>query len=128
MSYWLTAVQLLAEGEPPAAQQPSELTFLVPAAFTLFLLWLVVLRPQQKQQARELAKHKAMLDALKKHDRVATVGGIIGTVDNISPDGTEVTLKVDDKTNTRIRVLRSGIQQVLASEPVADAAGGIAVR
>ena len=51
---------------------------------------------------------------MKKNDRVVTAGGIIGSVANISVDGKEITLKVDD--NTRIKFLRSSITQVLGEE------------
>jgi preprotein translocase subunit YajC len=59
-----------------------------------------------------------MLSALKKNDRVVTIGGMIGTVANITPDGQEVTLKVDD--NTRIRMIRSSIQRVLSGDGEAE--------
>jgi preprotein translocase subunit YajC len=61
-------------------------------------------RPQQKERAR---REKA-LGELKKNDRVVTIGGIIGTIANISEKEQEVTLKIDD--NTRIKMRRSAIQ------------------
>jgi len=45
---------------------------------------------------------------LKKNDKVLTVGGIIGTIADLSNDGSRVTLKVDD--GTRIKFTRSSIQ------------------
>ena len=59
-----------------------------------------------------------LLKSLKKNDRVVTIGGIIGTVANVTPDGKEVTLKVDD--NTRLKMLRSSIQTVLRDDEPAD--------
>jgi preprotein translocase subunit YajC len=62
-----------------------------------------------------------MLTALKKNDKVVTIGGIVGTVANISVDDQKVevvTLKVDD--NTRIKFIRSSIQRVLTSEGEAE--------
>ena len=74
------------------------------------VFYFLLLRPQRKEQA----SRDAMLAALKKNDKVLTIGGVIGSVANISPDGQEVTLKVDD--NTRIKFIRSSIQRVLSSE------------
>jgi hypothetical protein len=42
-----------------------------------------------------------------------TIGGMLGTVASISPDGLEVTLKIDEATGTKMRVLRSAIHEVL---------------
>ena len=69
-------------------------------------------------QRREKAKREAMLKNLKKDDRVVTIGGILGSVANISQDGKEVTLKVDD--GTRIRFRRTAIAEVFTGEPSAE--------
>jgi preprotein translocase subunit YajC len=96
-----------AQDQQPAPQWPSLLFPLV----AIGVLWyFMLLRPQQ----RERQKREALLGMLKKNDRVVTIGGIIGTVANLSQDGKEVTLKVDD--NTRLRMLRSSIQTVLSAE------------
>ena len=69
-------------------------------------------------QRREKARRDAMIKNLKKEDRVVTTGGIIGSVANISQDGKEVTLKVDD--GTRIRFVRNAIVDVLTPDSAAD--------
>lgn len=61
-------------------------------------------RKQEKQR-------KAMLSALKRNDRVQTVGGIIGTIVDLTDN--ELVLRVDEVSNTRIRFSRSAVQQVL---------------
>lgn len=66
-------------------------------------------------QRRERKKREAMISAIKKHDRVQTIGGVIGSVVEIKPD--YVVLKVDESSNTRITFSRSAIQQVLSSAP-----------
>ena len=53
------------------------------------------------------------MSAIKKHDRVQTIGGVIGAIVEVKPD--EVVLKVDESSNTRITFARSAIQQVLAA-------------
>ena len=64
-------------------------------------------------QRRERKKREAMLSTIKKHDKVQTVGGVIGAVVEIKPD--VVVLKVDESSNTRITFARSSIQQVISS-------------
>jgi len=58
--------------------------------------------PRKKQQ-----QHKQMVQSLEKNDRVRTIGGIIGTVVDIKGD--EITLKVDESNNTKIKVASSAI-------------------
>ena len=69
--------------------------------FFYFLLFL--------PQKRERKKQESILKALKKNDRVVTIGGVVGTIVNIEPDSPLVTLRVDD--NTRMVFLRSAIQR-----------------
>ncbi|RLT04600.1 MAG: preprotein translocase subunit YajC [Planctomycetota bacterium] len=80
--------------------------FLPFIAIGLFF-YFILLRPQQAEQRRR----KELLTLLKKNDKVVTTGGMIGTIADISSDGTRVTLRVDD--NTRIKFLRSAIQEPL---------------
>ena len=60
---------------------------------------------------KEKQKRKQMLAAIKKGDRVMTIGGIIGSV--ITAGDAEVCLKVDESTNVKITFTRSAIQRVL---------------
>jgi len=62
-------------------------------------------------QRKEKKKREAMLSAMRKHDRVQTVGGVIGSIVELKPD--TVILKVDESSNTRMTFARSAIQQVL---------------
>ncbi len=64
---------------------------------------------------KERKKRKDMLSSIGKYDRVQTVGGLIGTVHDVKD--TEVTLKIDESTNTKVHVSRSAIQQVLRKGP-----------
>jgi preprotein translocase subunit YajC len=103
---------ILAQGEKGPAQGPESFwVMIVPWLPIIVLFFLLIVWPQRREQK----KREQMLKALKKNDRVVTIGGIIGTVANISADGKEITLKVDD--NTRIKFLRSSISQVLGEEP-----------
>lgn len=81
------------------------------------LFYLLLIRPQRSEQARR----QIMLGAVKKNDRVVTIGGIYGVVANVHREADEVTLKVDEATNTKLRVTLSSIGRVLGDEPSADA-------
>jgi len=107
---FLTAV--LAQAAAPAgkAAEPPMWVSYAPMIGIVVLFFLVMVLPQKREQK----KRQQMLDAMKKNDRVLTIGGMIGTVANISSDGKEVTLKVDD--NTRIRFRRSSIAEILGAE------------
>src|SRR5262245_5778211 len=65
-----------------------------------FFLYMIVIRPQRREQATR----KTMLELLKKNDRIVTVGGIYGVVTNVHPEADELTIKVDESTNTKLRV------------------------
>lgn len=117
MTDWFFSTLLFAQGD--AAKQPDMTQFLMVVVLPIMVFfYFIVLRPQRREQATR----QAMLAALKKNDRVVTIGGMIGTVANISADGEEVTLKVDD--NTKVRMIRSSIQRVFAesTEPEKPAA------
>ena len=67
------------------------------------LMYMILFRgPRKKQQ-----QHKQMVQSLAKNDRIQTIGGIIGTVVDIKED--EITLKIDESNNTKIKILRSAI-------------------
>ena len=89
---------------------------ILPPLAIILVLYMVMDSPQR----RDRSKREAMMKNLKKDDRVVTIGGILGSVANISQDGKEVTLKVDD--GTRIRFRRSAIAEVLSGDPSSEAA------
>ena len=86
-----------------------------PSNFILIGLMFVVMYmllfrgPRKKQQ-----QHKQMVQTLEKNDRVRTIGGIIGTVVDIKGD--EVTLKIDESNNTKIRVASSAIGRNMSKD------------
>ena len=60
---------------------------------------------------KEKKTFEEMLSNIKKHDRVRTTGGIIGSVVEVKPD--VVVLKVDENSNTKITVVRASIAAVM---------------
>jgi len=78
----------------------------------LAVFYLLLIRPKQ----RERAKMETMIAALKKNDRVITAGGIYGVVTNVHREADEVTVKVDETTNTKLRVTLGSIVRVLSED------------
>jgi len=79
----------------------------------LFALMAVFIFTSMSSGRKEKKKRAAMMASLGKHDRVQTMGGIIGSIVEIKGD--EVMLRVDEASNTRIRFARSAVQKVLNS-------------
>lgn len=86
---------------------PMQLIFL---GLIFVVMYVIMLRGPRKQQQ----KHKQMVQALAKNDRVRTIGGILGTVVDIKGD--EVTLKVDESSNTKIKITTSAVGRNLTQE------------
>jgi preprotein translocase subunit YajC len=70
----------------------------------LVLMYVLMGRSRRKQEA----KRKEMLQSLKKGDKVVSIGGIVGTVIETRED--EIVVKVDEKSNTRMRFARWAIR------------------
>lgn len=68
------------------------------------LMYLIMGRSRRKQEA----KRREMLSTLKKGDKVVTIGGIVGTIIEVRDD--ELTVKVDETNNTRMRFARWAVR------------------
>jgi len=105
---------ILAQAVQSTGVPPSPLGslggMLLPIAVIVLIFYLLLFRPQKKQEKA----HQEMLKGLKKGDKVVTIGGIHGVVQNVRE--TDVTLKVDEKGEIRVRFSRSAISRVLDKE------------
>ena len=84
--------------------------FLIPLGLMFAIMYFMVIMPQQRQRK----KTQEMLGALKTGDKVITSGGIYGTINGI--DGDSVILKISAEPQVKIRIARTAIAQVEASE------------
>jgi preprotein translocase subunit YajC len=82
------------------------MTFL-PFVAIIAIFYFLIIRPQNKKQ-KETQK---MLSALKKGDRVVTIGGIHGTIQSVKEQS--VIVKVDD--SVKIEFSRSAISTIEAA-------------
>jgi preprotein translocase subunit YajC len=112
------ALLLLAEGEAAAVNPLGGIMQLaLPVVMIFFMYVMLIQRPQKREQEQR----KVMLSALKKNDHVLLSSGIYGVVTNVREDADEVTVRVDETSNAKLRVTRSAIAKVISDEP-ADAA------
>ena len=104
-----------ATGGPPP---PGWFTLLQGPLFPLMvgvlILYLFVFRSKRQTDK----KRSDMLTQLKRGDRVQTIGGILGTV--VEARDTDVLLKVDESSNTKIRFARSAIHRVVEEDKTAE--------
>ena len=83
---------------------------LLPLLFIGILYYVLLVLPRKKQDK----ERQTMLDTLKKGDRIQTIGGVLGTV--ISADASEVVVKIDETTNTKMKFVRTAINKVLVDD------------
>ena len=85
---------------------------LVPFVLIFVIFYFLLIRPQQKKQKQQ----KALLDALKKSDKVITSAGIWGTITNLGKE--TVTLQIAD--NTKIKMQREQIARIRGDDEDKD--------
>lgn len=95
-----------AAGTPP---QGNFLMTVLPFVLIIGIFYLFIIRPQNKKQ-KETEK---MIAALKKGDKVITIGGIHGVVHQTKEK--TVIVKVDD--GTKIEFNRSAVASVVVDRP-----------
>jgi len=89
--------------QPPSGME----NYLLPVLLGgVVLMWIWMGRGRRKQEA----KRKEMLSNLKKGDKIVSIGGIIGTVIEAKPE--EITVKVDETNNVRMKFARWAIRGV----------------
>ena len=99
-----------ASGSAPSASGPMGiLTSVVPFIAIIAIFYFFLIRPQNKKQ-KETEK---MLSALKKGDKVVTIGGIHGVISSVKEK--TVIVKIDD--NCKVEFNRSAISGVESDKP-----------
>jgi len=83
---------------------PNWMTFF-PFILIIVIVYFMMIRPQNKKR-KETEK---MLAAIKKGDKVVTIGGLHGTIQTVKES--TVIIKVDD--NVKLEFLRSAISNVV---------------
>jgi preprotein translocase subunit YajC len=96
----LALILPIAQAQPPGGG----LSFLFPLLAIFVVFYFFMIRPQ----ARREKERQAMIDAVKKGDRVITAGGIHGTV--LQVDDGSMLVQVDQ--NVKLRFEKNAIASV----------------
>jgi preprotein translocase subunit YajC len=99
-------------GGSPASSGAGGILSLIPFLLIFIIFYFLLIRPQQKKQKQQ----QALLDALKKGDKVVTTSGIWGTITNMGKE--TVTLQIAD--NTKVKMQRENIARVRAEDDDKD--------
>ena len=95
----------------PASQSPFGGNMFIIVICMVVMFWFLMGGQRKEKKRREV-----MLANLKRNDHIVTTGGILGIVDRIKEN--EITVKIDEKNDLRIRVVRQAIAYVKGdSEP-----------
>ena len=84
----------------------------IPLILIFVIFYFFLIRPQQKK----VKEHKAMVESLKKGDKVVTSGGITGTISRVI-DNDKVEVEIAE--NVTVEVVRgTGIQSLMNSQEI----------
>ena len=84
----------------------------IPLILIFVIFYFFLIRPHQKK----VKEHKAMVESLKKGDKVVTSGGITGIISRVI-DNDKVEVEIAD--NVTVEVIRgTGIQSLMNSQEV----------
>lgn len=98
-----------AAGDAAGQRGPGLGDFLVPIAMMGVVFYFLFIVPERKKTK----KKQDMLEALKKNDKVVTIGGLYGVVANVKTGEDEVMLKIDEDKDVKVKVTRSSIAHIL---------------
>ena len=105
MSFSTLLQTAAASGASPAGTGGSLVSLALTVVAMIAIFYFFLIRPQKKQENET----KKMLAALKKGDKIVTIGGIYGTVSSVKENS--VVVKVDD--NAKIEFTKSAISKVI---------------
>jgi len=112
MNTMMTLLAQTTQQSPTGGQTSPQMGFLFPAMMVgLVAFMLLSARSQKKREKRE---REEMYARLARNDRVLTIGGAIGTI--ISVKDSEVVLKVDESTNTKMTFIKTAVQRILTDD------------
>ena len=102
-------------GAPQGAESGgtgSMISTFLPFILIIGIFYFLIIRPQNKKQKET----QRMLGALKKGDKVVTIGGVHGIIQNVRESS--VVVKVDE--NTKIEFSRSAIANVVEASKIEE--------
>jgi len=98
--------------QDPKSGGGSSLSFFLPLILIVVVFYFFMIRPQQKK-AKEQKKFR---EALKKGDKIITIGGIHGKIIEVQ----ETTFTIETEGQGRLRIERSAVATSTNLEPLAE--------
>lgn len=98
----------LLSGPPPEGGGGGLASLFLPFLLVFVVFYFFIIRPQKKREDTR----KSMIEAVKKGDRIVTIGGVHGTVTKV--DDTSVLAQVDD--NVKLRFDKNAIASIVTKE------------
>ena len=84
----------------------------IPLILIFVIFYFFLIRPQQKK----VKEHKAMVEGLKKGDKIVTTGGITGIITRVV-DNDKIEVEISE--NVTVTVVRgTGVQSLMNSQEV----------
>jgi len=96
--------QFILMGNPAGAQGGSALTQILPLVLIIVVFYFFMIRPQMKK-AKDQKKY---IEALKKGDKILTIGGIYGKIVEMRED-TTIIMEVED--GTKMKISKNAVSQ-----------------
>jgi preprotein translocase subunit YajC len=94
-----------AQSAAPAAGGSDILMSMAPMVLIFVVFYFLLIRPQQ----RKMKEHKAMLQAVKRGDKVLTSGGVFGQVALVAEDH----IMVDVADGVQLKMSRDSVSAVM---------------
>lgn len=85
----------------------------IPLILMFVIFYFLLIRPQQKKSK----EHRAMIDNLKKGDRIITSGGLHGLITAVN----EQTLTVEIAYKVRVKIARGNVAVIVQAAPATAA-------
>jgi len=103
----MTIMNLLAMASPNGGGQggASSIMGFLPLILIFVVFWFMIIRPQKKQQDQR----KAMIEAIKRGDRIVTSGGLFATVKDVKGDRVVATIA----ENVKVEISKTAISAVM---------------
>ena len=98
----MPSYEILLMGAPAEGSNPL-VTFL-PLILIFVVFYFFIIRPQKKKED----ERKKMIEAVKKGDKVVTIGGVHGTVTQV--DDSSLLIQAD--TNVKLRIDKNAVANV----------------
>ena len=104
------------EDAPPAGEEdrPGGYGIFIMMGLIFVVFYMLLIRPQRKKEKDRQRQRQEMLGNLERNDLILTIGGIHGVVASVGEQ--EVTIKIDEKADVKMRVSRDAISKVVGKD------------